>query len=82
MECYNCDRPDEAAWAGEAREGGREPSVCFRCDRSGHLAMECPVTAGPEAAAPSVAGWCKVELQTIHRFSQSRRRPLIGPSPG
>ena len=47
MDCYNCDRPDEAARAGEAREGtgSREPSVCFRCDRSGHLAMECPVTA-------------------------------------
>ena len=24
----------------------------------------------------------KLELQTIHRFSQSRRRPLLGPSPG
>ena len=23
-----------------------------------------------------------LELQTIHRFSQSRRRPLLGPSPG
>ena len=45
MDCYNCDRPDEAASAGEAREGGREPSVCLRYDRSGHLAMECPVTA-------------------------------------
>ena len=22
------------------------------------------------------------ELQTIHQFSQSRRRPLLGPSPG
>ena len=28
----------------------------------------------------SAAYW--VELQTIHRFSQSRRRPLLGPSPG
>ena len=24
----------------------------------------------------------QVELQTIHRFSQSRRRPLLGPTPG
>ena len=24
----------------------------------------------------------QVELHTIHRFSQSRRRPLLGPSPG
>ena len=45
MVCYNCDHPDEAARVGEAREGGWEPSVCFRCDRSGHLAMECPNTA-------------------------------------
>ena len=32
-----------AGWRGSG--GGREPSVCFRCDRSGHLAMECPNTA-------------------------------------
>ena len=36
----------------------------------------------PPTAAPSVAGWFKVELQTIHRFSQSWRRLHQGPSPG
>ena len=43
MDCYNCDRPDEAARAGEAREGAG--SRACASDRSGHLAMECPVTA-------------------------------------
>ena len=32
------------------------------------------------SAPPSVR--CGLELQTIHRFSQSRRRPLIGRSSG
>ena len=32
------------------------------------------------SAPPSVR--CGLELQTIHRFSQSRRRPLLGPSSG
>ena len=30
----------------------------------------------------TVSGDLRVELQTIHRFSQSRRRPLLWPSPG
>ena len=36
-------RRGRPGWRGSG--GGREPSVCFRCDRSGHLAMECPDTA-------------------------------------
>ena len=36
-------RRGRPGWQGSG--GGREPSVCFRCDRSGHLAMECPNTA-------------------------------------
>ena len=84
MDCYNCDRPDEAARAGEAREGaGSRACASAATGRAtSPWNVPSPPTAGPEAAAPSVAGWCKVELQTIHRFSQSRRRPLIGPSPG
>ena len=30
----------------------------------------------------TVSGDLRVELQTIHRFSQSRRRPLLWPSLG
>ena len=30
----------------------------------------------------NMLGASRLELQTIHRFSQSQRRPLLGPSPG
>ena len=30
----------------------------------------------------TVSGDLRIELQTIHRFSQSRRRPLLWPSHG
>ena len=71
------------ARAGEAREGAgsRACDSAATCRATSPWNAPTPPTVGPEAA-PSVAGWCKVELQTIHRFSQSRRRPLIGPSLG
>ena len=31
---------------------------------------------------PALSSTLQIELQTIHRFSQSRRRLLLGPSPG
>ena len=76
MVCYNCDHPDEAARAGEAREGAASQACASAVTgrATSPWNAQTPPTAGPEAAAPSVAGWCKVELQTIHR--------LIGPSPG
>ena len=51
--------------------------------------ISCPDCRAPAAAAStrhspvsSPLSLSPVELQTIHRFSQSRRRPLLRPSPG
>ena len=48
-----------------------------RCDGT----FVIPLWSCPENPCP---GHCRlsVVLQTIHRFLQSRRRPLLGPSPG
>ena len=79
MVCYNCDHPNEAALAGEAQEGAASQACASAVTgrATSPWNAQTPPTAGPEAAAPSVAGWCKVELLTIHRFSQSRRRPPL-----
>ena len=60
---------------------GRSGSVAVRCEQRVPSSVSC------SCAAPTCLQWrCLlsqvIELQTIHQFSQSRRRPLIGPSPG
>ena len=46
-----------------------------------HLVTPQPVLVEHREAGDSIALY-QLVLQTIHRFSQSRRRPLLGPSPG
>ena len=60
---------------------GRSGSVAVRCEQRVPSSVSC------SCAAPTCLQWrCLlsqvIELQTIHQFSQSRGRPLLGPSPG
>ena len=53
MVCYNCDHPDEAARAGEAREGAGSRACA---SATSPWTAPTPPTAGPGAAAPSATG--------------------------
>ena len=44
------------------------------------VAGEARRGADPTAAATRLTYMLSLELQTIHRFSQSQRRPLLGSS--
>ena len=46
------------------------------------VAGEARLGADHTAAATRLTHMLPLELQLIHRFSQSHRRPLLGPSTG
>ena len=71
MDCYNCDRPDEAARAGEAREGaGSRACASAATGRATSPGTApTPPTGGPGAAAPSATGVPISRLLTVGSMS-------------
>ena len=53
--------------------------MCEPCNQLAGRCLEASVQPGEaQCCKPGAGGGWRLELKTIHRFQQSRRRPLLG----